>query len=159
MPLLSCPLRGTPRVVISPSGRAAAAPRRADIPGCTCPKAGAPSPVRHATFPGQITHSNIVVYSYHYLLDPKIAELVSREMGRDSVVVFDEAHNIDNVCIESMSVNIHQRHLDRAVNNIKKLNKQIDGCGWGRGGGKRRQAGTTGSKRGRVGTSGNERLG
>eukprot|EP00045_Choanoeca_perplexa_P011544 m.123032 g.123032 ORF g.123032 m.123032 type:complete len:798 (-) comp15669_c1_seq3:26-2419(-) len=73
-----------------------------------------------------ITHANIVVYSYHYLLDPKIAELVSREMGRDSVVVFDEAHNIDNVCIESMSVNIHQRHLDRASSNITKLRQKVN---------------------------------
>jgi DNA excision repair protein ERCC-2 len=32
----------------------------------------------------------VVVYSYHYLLDPKIAELVSKELGKDSVVVFDE---------------------------------------------------------------------
>lgn len=84
------------------------------------------SPPSLPPFPTQITHSNIVVYSYHYLLDPKIAELVSREMGRDSVVVFDEAHNIDNVCIESMSVNIHQRHLDRATANINKLKRQID---------------------------------
>lgn len=44
--------------------------------------------------PRQILHANIVVYSYHYLLDPKIAELVSRELARSSVVVFDEAHNI-----------------------------------------------------------------
>lgn len=36
----------------------------------------------------------MVVYSYHYLLDPKIAELVSRELAKKSVVVFDEAHNI-----------------------------------------------------------------
>ena len=42
----------------------------------------------------QITHANVVVYSYHYLLDPKIADLVSKEMTRNSVVVFDEAHNI-----------------------------------------------------------------
>ena len=42
----------------------------------------------------QITHANIVVYSYHYLLDPKIADLVSKEMAKNSVVVFDEAHNI-----------------------------------------------------------------
>lgn len=41
-----------------------------------------------------ITVANVIVYSYHYLLDPKIAELVSRELSRDSVVVFDEAHNI-----------------------------------------------------------------
>ena len=42
----------------------------------------------------KITHANIVVYSYHYLLDPKIAEVVSKEISKTSVVVFDEAHNI-----------------------------------------------------------------
>jgi Rad3-related DNA helicase len=44
----------------------------------------------------QILHANIVVYSYHYLLDPKIADVVSKELSRSSVVVFDEAHNIGN---------------------------------------------------------------
>ena len=39
-------------------------------------------------------HANVVVYSYHYLLDPKIADLVSKEMPKNAVVVFDEAHNI-----------------------------------------------------------------
>ena len=42
----------------------------------------------------QILNANIVVYSYHYLLDPKIADLVSKELAKKSVVVFDEAHNI-----------------------------------------------------------------
>jgi len=37
-----------------------------------------------------------VVYSYHYLLDPKIADVVSKELSKSSVVVFDEAHNIGN---------------------------------------------------------------
>nr|CAD7199293.1 unnamed protein product [Timema douglasi] len=43
-----------------------------------------------------ITNAHIVVYSYHYLLDPKIAEVVSKELTKTSVVVFDEAHNIDD---------------------------------------------------------------
>lgn len=38
--------------------------------------------------------ANIVVYSYHYLLDPKIADVVSKELSKNAVVVFDEAHNI-----------------------------------------------------------------
>ena len=42
----------------------------------------------------QIQQANIIVYSYHYLLDPKIAEVVSKEIVQSSVVVFDEAHNI-----------------------------------------------------------------
>ena len=44
----------------------------------------------------QILYANIVVYSYHYLLDPKIADIVSKELSKSSVVVFDEAHNIGN---------------------------------------------------------------
>lgn len=46
------------------------------------------------SLPPQILHANVVVYSYHYLLDPKIADLVSKELARKAVVVFDEAHNI-----------------------------------------------------------------
>ena len=42
----------------------------------------------------------MVVYNYQYLLDPKISQLVSKTMQRECVVVFDEAHNIDNICIE-----------------------------------------------------------
>ena len=42
----------------------------------------------------QLNYANIIVYSYHYLLDPKIAEMVSQELPKKSVVVFDEAHNI-----------------------------------------------------------------
>ena len=41
-----------------------------------------------------MAQANIVVYSYHYILDPKIAELVSKDIPRSAVVVFDEGHNI-----------------------------------------------------------------
>jgi len=37
---------------------------------------------------------DIVIYSFHYLLDPKVAEQVSQELHKESIVVFDEAHNI-----------------------------------------------------------------
>ena len=43
-----------------------------------------------------------------YLLDPKIAGVVSNELSHESIVVFDEAHNIDNVCIEAFSVIINR---------------------------------------------------
>ncbi|KAK2500624.1 hypothetical protein MC885_006492 [Smutsia gigantea] len=72
-----------------------------------------------------ILHANVVVYSYHYLLDPKIADLVSKELARKAVVVFDEAHNIDNVCIDSMSVNITRRTLDRCQGNLETLQKTV----------------------------------
>ncbi|XP_045148608.1 general transcription and DNA repair factor IIH helicase subunit XPD [Echinops telfairi] len=47
-----------------------------------------------------ILHANVVVYSYHYLLDPKIADLVSKELARKAVVVFDEAHNIGELRVQ-----------------------------------------------------------
>jgi len=42
----------------------------------------------------QLPHCDVIIYSFHYLLDPKIADQVSKEMSKDSIVVFDEAHNI-----------------------------------------------------------------
>ncbi|KAG8866454.1 hypothetical protein FRC20_008500 [Serendipita sp. 405] len=38
---------------------------------------------------------DIIIYSFHYLLDPKVAEQVSKELSKDAIVVFDEAHNIE----------------------------------------------------------------
>uniref|UniRef100_A0A670ZFH6 General transcription and DNA repair factor IIH helicase subunit XPD n=1 Tax=Pseudonaja textilis TaxID=8673 RepID=A0A670ZFH6_PSETE len=73
----------------------------------------------------EILHANIVVYSYHYLLDPKIADVVSKELAKKSVVVFDEAHNIDNVCIDSMGVNITRKVLDRCQGNVATLQAAI----------------------------------
>ncbi|KAH7731005.1 DNA excision repair protein ERCC-2 [Aphelenchoides avenae] len=72
-----------------------------------------------------VERAQIVVYSYHYLLDPKIAELVSKRMSSKAVVVFDEAHNIDNVCIESMSVTLSRRLTDRITKNLDALDRHV----------------------------------
>src|SRR5690606_9410131 len=41
-----------------------------------------------------VNDASVLVYSYPYLLDPKVASLVSRELSKNCIVVFDEAHNI-----------------------------------------------------------------
>ena len=69
--------------------------------------------------------ANIVVFSYHYMLDPKIAELVSKNLTSQACIIFDEAHNIDNVCIDSMSLVINRKTLDRAKENINKIDKRV----------------------------------
>lgn len=68
---------------------------------------------------------NVIIYSYHYLLDPKIAERVSKELSKDCIVVFDEAHNIDNVCIESLSTDITKDSLLKAAKGADNLEKEI----------------------------------
>jgi DNA excision repair protein ERCC-2 len=61
-----------------------------------------------------------------YLLDPKVAESVSKEMSKDCIVVFDEAHNIDNVCTESLSVDITRPILDASSRSISELGRRVD---------------------------------
>ncbi|KAF5843023.1 DNA repair helicase [Dunaliella salina] len=65
--------------------------------------------------------ANVVVYNYQYMIDPKVSQMVSRELEKECVVVFDEAHNIDNVCIESLSVNLRLQTLDSASRNLTRL--------------------------------------
>ncbi len=48
-------------------------------------------------------------------VDPKISNLVSKEIEAESIIVFDEAHNIDNICIEALSVT-----LDRKMIQVKR---------------------------------------
>lgn len=73
-----------------------------------------------------IAFANVVVFSYQYLIDPKVSAMVSREMEQESIVVFDEAHNIDNVCIEALSVDLRQQTLDSAGRNIASLRRQVE---------------------------------
>lgn len=70
--------------------------------------------------------ANVIVYSYQYLLDPKVAGIISKEMQRECVVVFDEAHNIDNVCIEALSVCVRRQTLEGATRNLHRMEQEID---------------------------------
>lgn len=46
-----------------------------------------------------VNFADIVVWSYQYIIDPKIAQLVSNQLKKDSIVVFDEAHNIGELFV------------------------------------------------------------
>jgi len=73
-----------------------------------------------------LKHANVLIYNYQYMLDPKVAGLVSSELEEDSVVVFDEAHNIDNVCIEAMSVQISRPILDASTRSLGALASKVE---------------------------------
>lgn len=42
------------------------------------------------------------------MLDPQLDNLIPEEIRKDCIVVFDEAHNIDNICLEAFSVKINK---------------------------------------------------
>mmetsp|Transcript_27360 Transcript_27360/g.33406 ORF Transcript_27360/g.33406 Transcript_27360/m.33406 type:complete len:795 (-) Transcript_27360:280-2664(-) len=73
-----------------------------------------------------VKFASVIVYNYQYMLDPKVANMVSKELEKECIVVFDEAHNIDNVCIEALSVNFNRRSLEAAAANVSKLNRLIN---------------------------------
>lgn len=54
--------------------------------------------------------------------------MVSRELEAESVVVFDEAHNIDNVCTEALSVDLDKRSLDAASRCLGKISSKVFTC-------------------------------
>jgi len=60
----------------------------------------------------------VIVFNYLYTLDSKIGDTLSKEMKKDSIIVFDEAHNIDDICLEAYSVDI-------VYNYFKKFRKYI----------------------------------
>jgi DNA excision repair protein ERCC-2 len=70
--------------------------------------------------------ANVIVFNYQYMLDPKVANLVSRDLEKECVVVFDEAHNIDTVCIEALSVALRPAALEAAARNVRRLKAAID---------------------------------
>ncbi|EGR32513.1 tfiih basal transcription factor complex helicase subunit, putative [Ichthyophthirius multifiliis] len=73
-----------------------------------------------------VNDSNIVVYNYMYLLSPQMKDIINKSLQKDCIVVFDEAHNIDNICLDVFTVNINKRLLDSAYKNVEQLELKID---------------------------------
>jgi DNA excision repair protein ERCC-2 len=70
--------------------------------------------------------ADVVIYSYQYVIDPKVANHVSKELPKNSILVFDEAHNIDNVCIDALSVTLDRRTMEASTRNLEKLTATLD---------------------------------
>lgn len=66
--------------------------------------------------------------SLQYMLDPKVAHMVSKEFDSNCIVVFDEAHNIDNICIEALSVTLDTTTLRNAEKNVRTLESSVRSC-------------------------------
>ncbi len=47
------------------------------------------------------------------------------EANKDALVVFDEAHNIDDACIENHTIRINKGSMQRARNSIERISKKI----------------------------------
>lgn len=68
-----------------------------------------------------ITSCDCIIYTYNYLIDPRIYGIVSKDLGSDCIVIFDEAHNIDSHCIEALTFEIKRYTLDSSTRALKKI--------------------------------------
>ncbi|GKT17898.1 putative multi-domain containing protein, partial [Aduncisulcus paluster] len=69
--------------------------------------------------------ADIVVCSYLYLLDPTLTEDIEL-IPKNSMVIFDEAHNIEGVCKEILSQHINRRILSASQVCLDELSKRLD---------------------------------
>ena len=69
--------------------------------------------------------ADIVVLSYPYIIDERVAEHISDSFPAGSVVIFDEAHNIDNICMEALSFTVTKGIIRRAKEQAKTLQRVV----------------------------------
>lgn len=74
-----------------------------------------------------IPTANIIVHSYLYMVDPSISSVVREHMDERAIIVMDEGHNVDDVCIEAMSMVVTKRDAAEARDqNMKSLHQAVD---------------------------------
>lgn len=64
--------------------------------------------------------SDIVFMPYNYLLDPRTSKNMDVEIY-GNVIIFDEAHNIEKICEDSVSVQIKSSDIKSAVDDIEAI--------------------------------------
>ena len=70
--------------------------------------------------------ADIVVYNYLYMLDPTLSQMIKNSEKESTIVVFDEAHNIDDICVESYTVRLNKGALQMANQNVTNLQSEVE---------------------------------
>ncbi|CAJ0586951.1 unnamed protein product, partial [Mesorhabditis spiculigera] len=63
--------------------------------------------------------ASLILLPYNYLLDPSLRRRHKLDLS-NSIVIFDEAHNIVNVCEESASTTITTTQISLAISELRK---------------------------------------
>ncbi len=71
----------------------------------------------------ELKRADLIICNYHHVLDPDIFSMILGRMERspeDVILIFDEAHNIENAARSHSSITIPERVIDRAINEIEE---------------------------------------
>ncbi|KAL0210041.1 hypothetical protein P9112_010125 [Eukaryota sp. TZLM1-RC] len=73
-----------------------------------------------------IYSADLVVMSYLYLIDPKVSNVIeSHKLIENSIILLDEAHNLDDSCLSSYSIDLSLQILSHATVSITKLTTKL----------------------------------
>ncbi|KAL7677266.1 hypothetical protein ACOME3_003503 [Neoechinorhynchus agilis] len=88
-----------------------------------------------------VSYAHFIGLTYAYVFDWKVRQTVlgnDEIFGSRAILILDEAHNIDDFCMDSLTVRINEVTLDKATNNLNELeskstievdgNKMLDLC-------------------------------
>ncbi|GIQ83186.1 hypothetical protein KIPB_004463, partial [Kipferlia bialata] len=73
-----------------------------------------------------VSEASVVVCSYSYILDPKVQASIHASLSSDCVVVFDEAHNVEQAALDAMSYHITRSTLAAARKDLAKLQSAVE---------------------------------
>ncbi|XP_001354453.3 regulator of telomere elongation helicase 1 homolog [Drosophila pseudoobscura] len=69
-----------------------------------------------------VAQADITFMPYNYLLDPKARKANKIELG-NTIIILDEAHNIEKICEESASVQIRSSDVAMAIEDVTHIMK------------------------------------
>ncbi|MDR2944588.1 MAG: ATP-dependent DNA helicase [Methanosarcinales archaeon] len=71
----------------------------------------------------EMKHADLIICNYHHVLSPEIFLTLLgwlEKLPEDVIVIFDDAHNIENAARSHSSITISERVIERAVNEIEE---------------------------------------
>lgn len=68
--------------------------------------------------------ADIINCPYNYLLDPSVRQMMNIKLD-DAVIVFDEGHNIEDICRDSASFRIDTVEIGRLIESINISTTQM----------------------------------
>jgi len=68
----------------------------------------------------RIQKAQLIILTYNYLLDPKIRKAINPLLN-NSVILFDEAHNIEEICEELLSFNVKNSYFKKILEVLQEI--------------------------------------
>jgi Rad3-related DNA helicase len=59
------------------------------------------------------------------MLDPRLKNIVLSHLSDDAIIVFDECHNIEKDCMNSLSMYLNRILIEQASTSLKQLEDTI----------------------------------